>query len=501
MTIPGAIGVWWRVSAVLALGTLGAPAAASVQSQILTASGQAELQAGQSERALSYFDRAVAADQTDPFARYYRGVTRGRLGDADGAVDDLTRFVTAQPDDLQGSLELGIALAQAGRYRESVAWLARAGHDPGKKPAADFFTGWAELRDGDLDAAQSAFARAASDPALAQPATFYLGVVAYRRRQWQTARGQFETVTAGDPQTPLAREAGRYLRLIPGAGKPYEVYGSVGLEYDGNVILAPSSVAGRRVLGITEQSDGRASILAGATYAPWRAEYAELRIGYELFQSLYFNLTQFDLQNHRPWIQLSAWGDRFEVGVQSRYDYYLLDTSSFLQQVSAVPWVRVFEGDFGHSEIYYRLRWRDYLDDAYASLDALDNAVGVRQVAYLRSPDRYIWLGYQYDNNAADNHQGDRFAYDGQQFEVGIGWAFPTIDASAEAGYRCRYEDYASASDGRRDQENGPSVVIGKRLTDWLAVSAAYFGTFNESNQTLFHYNRQTGSVQLEAQF
>jgi hypothetical protein len=94
------------------------------------------------------------------------------------------------------------------------------------------------------------------------------------------------------------------------------------------------------------------------------------------------------------------------------------------------------------------------------------------------------------------------FAYDGQQFDVGIGWAFPAIDASAEAGYRYRDEDYAPASNGRRDQESGPSFVIGKRFTDWLAVSAAYFGTFNHSNQPLFfQYNRQIGSVQLEARF
>lgn len=484
-----------------AIGVLAAPAEASVQSQILVASGQAELQEGHSEPALAYFDQAVAADGGDPFAHYYRGVTRAGLGDADGAVADLRQFVAARPDDLQGSLELGIALAQAGHYQEAVAWLARAGHDPAKRPTAEFFTGWAELRAGDLAAADVAFAGAARDPALAEAAAFYRGVVAYRQRQWPAARGQFETVAVAEAQTPLAREAGRYLRVIPGAGRPYELYGATGLEYDSNVILAPADGAVRRALGVTEQSDGRASVLVGGTYAPWRSDHAELRLGYELFQSLYFDLTQFDLQNHRPWVEVSAWTDRVEVGLQSRYDYYLLDTSSFLQQVSAVPWLRVFEGEVGQTELYYRLRWRDYLDQAYASLDALDNAVGLRQVGYLRSPNRYVWLGYRYDDNAADNRQGERFAYDGQQFDAGVGWAFPAIDARAEAGYRYRHEHYAPASGGRRDEESGPSVVLGTRLTDWLVASAAYFGTFNDSNQTLFQYDRQIGSLQLEARF
>lgn len=480
---------------------LATPALASVQSEILSTSGQAELQAGHYEAALGYFDRAVAADPADPFAHYYRGVTRGRLGEADGAVADLVVFVTARPNDLQGSLELGIALAQAGRYGEAVDWLARAGTDPSLAPTAAFFIGWAQMRGGHLEAAQTAFARAAEADALRQPAAFYLGVVAYRRRHWQTARGQFEGVARAAAEAPIGREAGRYLRLIPGAGTPYEIHGTVGLEYDSNVILAPASAAARRAFGVTQQSDGRASLLAGGTFAPWRGERAELRVGYELFQALYFELTQFDLQNHRPWVRWSAWSDRFEVGVQSRYDYYLLDTSSFLQQVSAVPWLRIFEGEFGHTELYYRLRWRDYLDQAYASLDALDNAVGVRQVGYLRSPDRYVWLGYRFNDNAADNDLGERFAFDGQQVEVGVGWALPRLDAGVEAGYRYRYEDYAAASDGRVDQESGASVVLSRRLTDWLAVTAAYFGTFNASNQTLFRYDRQIGTVQLEARY
>lgn len=480
---------------------LASPALASEQSQLQSARGLAEFHAARYGTALERFDAAVAADPADPFARYYRGVTRLRLGDADGAVADLRLFVAARPSDGQGALELGFALTQAGQYREALGWLDRARTEPSLAATADFFSGWALLRDGDLDGADAGFARAELDPRIAGAARFYRGVVAYRRRQFRPARDRFAPLAGEASESAIGREAARYLRVTPG-GTPYELYAAAGLEYDSNIILAPSDEAAQSALQITNQGDGRFSILFGGSYAPWRGEHAELRVGYDFFQSLYFDLSQFDYQSQRPWVRLSAWRDWLAAGVDVSYGYSLLDFDSFLQEAVALPWLRLFEGQFGYTEILYRYRWRDYLQAAYAnSLNAQNDAVGIRQVAYLRDPRRYVWLGYRFDANDATRAQGAIYSYDGNELDTGLGWGFPGWDSSAEVGYRYRDEAYAPASEGRHDEEHRFSVVLDKQIGEHWTVTAAYFGTLNHSNQVLYRYNRQIGLVQVEVRY
>jgi len=53
---------------------------------------------GQYTQALPLFDQAVAADPNDAYARYYRGVTHGRLEQWPAAVTDLRAAAAAKPD-------------------------------------------------------------------------------------------------------------------------------------------------------------------------------------------------------------------------------------------------------------------------------------------------------------------------------------------------------------------------------------------------------------------
>src|SRR5262249_7134088 len=149
-------------------------------------------------------------------------------------------------------------------------------------------------------------------------------------------------------------------RIRQGRGARYNLYGAVGFQYDSNVVLAPS---GDVIKGIGRQSDGRATIDVGGTYVPWRNEYTVLSVGYEFYQSLHFKLTDFNLQDHRPNIGIAVDAGIFQLGLQGRYDYYLLDTDSFLDEVTGLPWLAIPEGDIGRTELFYRLRRRQFRDN------------------------------------------------------------------------------------------------------------------------------------------
>jgi hypothetical protein len=300
----------------------------------------------------------------------------------------------------------------------------------------------------------------------------------------------------------MGKEALEFIDNIRHGGRPLgEVYGLLGMQYDSNVVLAPGDDQSKADLAISKQADGRGIISAGGVLNAYRSRTAQLSLGYEFYQSLHFELTDFNLQDHRLSTQAVGNAGPFQFGLLGQYDYYRLDTDSFLQEGTGLPWVGINEGDVARTEVFYRVRRRDFLQLRFSELrDAFNHAAGIRQFAYLGAPDRYAVAAYRYDHESPINALSDAFGYDGHQVEGGLGWRLP-IAITAEAVYAYRHEDYAPDSNDRRDHEHQIAVSLHRRLTELLAVSLAYLGTFNNSNKPEFEYDRHIGSVALEVRF
>lgn len=496
------------IALIAAVGALmsGSAASASEQSRRLSARGLVEFHAQRYSQALDFFERAVDADSSDPYALYYRGVTRARLGNVTGAIADLRAVVKKWVTFRQAQLELGIALVQGGEYREAITWLEQAQAAKQLDGRASLFLGIAQLRVGDLEVARRNFERAATrDPSLTLSARYYEGVVAYREGKWAQAEDHFDYVNTASPNSDMGREAATFLSLLRNEQlKTLVVYGALGFEYDSNVVLAPSNEALKNAtesaLGISNQADGRGTINAGGVYVPWSNDWGQLALGYDFYQSLHIDLTEFNLQDHRPSVQLIANAGPVEFGLLGRYDYYFLETDSFLQEGNGLPWVAVPEGDIGRTEVFYRVRRRDFFKQDFRLLDAFNHSTGVRQLLYLGSSERYVAIGYRFDSEQPTRSDGEVFAYDGNEGNIGIAWVFPAA-IRAEASYAYRYEDYAAASNGRHDNEQQFVVVIRKDLGAHFDLMAGYFGTLNDSNKALFDYDRHIGSLALEVRY
>jgi len=458
------------------------------------------------QEALSTFDEAVAADPSDMYARYYRGVTRGRLNDLPGAISDL-QAVAESHVVKQAPLELGVVLVQAGEYDEAIPWLEQAQKVPTLDARASLFLGIAQLRAGQTTAAQRNFEHAeAKDTSLRLPARYYRGIAAYQDGKLSDAQSAFEYVQAYDPESDMGREAGTFLqRIRSGDYSRWEVYGAFGLQYDSNVVLAPSNGTlndlSKDALNISNQADGVGVITLGGLYVPWRTENTELSVGYEFYQSLHFQLTDFNLQDHRLNAQGVVTEDIYQFGLLGRYDYYFLgDENSFLQEVIGLPWFAVNEGDIGRTEVFYRQRWRDFKQLAYDIRNAFNYGAGFRQLFSLGAAERYVSIGYRYDHESPTQEAGDLFSYDGNEVDAGAGWSFP-LGINAEVVFAYRNEDYAPQSNGRDDNEYQVLVNFYKQLTEYLAVTAGYYGDFNNSNQAEFEYTRNVGSIAMEVRF
>ena len=221
----------------------------------------------------------------------------------------------------------------------------------------------------------------------------------YREGDFESAQTQFATVASSNANSDMGREAVAFLAKIQQRLRPvFHAYGNVGLQYDTNVVLAPNGTVIQSPLAISRQSDGAATIDLNGTYSLWRGEEAELTVGYEFYQSLYFHLSDFDLTDNGPSIQLVGTAGRFDYGILGRYDNYLLDGSNFLQEATAYPWVGIPEANLGRTDVFFRMRRRDFLDPTYEVRDGFNYATGVRQFVYANTPENYVSVGYQFDS-------------------------------------------------------------------------------------------------------
>ena len=494
----------FAVSIGMTVAMLVPAALASEESELLTKRGLVLLHQERYAEALTLFTHALEVDPSDVYARYYKGVTEGRLEQWPAAVSDLSAVMATKPNLTQGALELGVALLHSGESAAAVEWLAKAQQVPELDAAASFYLGIAQLRLGELVAAREALQRsAARDPRFAPTCRYYLGVVEARSGNPEKARELFEEVVASSPESAIGREASEFLVGMQEGEQPtlrrYQFYGGTGLEYDSNIVLAPLDGEAGAVFG--KQSDGRAVFLAGGRYALWRAERAELTAGYDFFQSLHFDLSEFNMQDHRGSLAVTGSVGLVDGGVMGAYDYYLRDGQSFLQQGEAFPWFRINEPGIGRTEVLFRMQRRDFkVASLRTLLDSFTYLTGFDQFVNLWSPERYVVAGYRFDSVVPTDGAVSVFAYNGNQVRVGLGGTLP-FEIAAELDFAYRNKDYARASDGRVDNEYRIIFAADRQVFTYTFLTLAYLGTFNESNQSVFEYNRHIVSLSAQVRF
>jgi tetratricopeptide (TPR) repeat protein len=506
-------GSWPHACAAILLSLAAASHAhASARSEALYAKGLVPFHSERWADALALFDQAVAADPDDALTTYYRGLARARLGRTEEAIADLERALAIRPDLPHAALDLGILYLGQDRYEQAELWLRRAHEEPTDRFGAAFFLGLTLYRAGDDSGAHAFFAEALADPELRTSAAYYDALALLRLGETREANERLGEVAAR-PDTEIGVLAQRYLTGAPtgavAAEKPWAVYGDVGFGYDSNVVLAPNDGVIEDTRGIDEKSDGRAVLAFGGRYRIYESDVADATVSYDFHQSLYFQIDEFDLQGHRVRMDVRSLFNPVQLGVSGYYDYYLLDFDSFFQQGTAVPWVTLFEGQVAATQLYYRFRSQDFLDDVFDPYrDAFNNAGGVRQYVLLGAADRYMSVGYQYDDENPISSDGDDFQYGGHQIDARL--HFTLLDwASGETGYAFRREDYENRnsrggpppSDRRHDNEHQVVLHLERPLTPHFLLQADYLGRINDSNLDEFDYGRHVVSGGVRMRF
>jgi Tfp pilus assembly protein PilF len=504
---------------VLALA-VAAPSFASEKgnAERLYTRGLAEMHAGHDAAALALFQQAVTADPKDVHALYYRALGYGHAGQYKEAAADLKIVVAAgDPTIYRDTLELGYAEYRLNHFDDAAAALQSAVQRPRAAGEATLLLGIVEIRRGNYAVARANLAKVeALDASLALQARYYQGLAAYRAGDEGTAVAEFTWVSQQPGGGPFPHEASAFLDAMRQNGaKRYRLYAGVALEYDSNVQLAPDSDSlSHGVYGISNKDDGRTVFTAGGKYSLLSTPSWNVAIGYDFLQSLHFDLDSFDVQSHQASVETSWVRGPLTLGMAGAFDYDMLDEKSLDVGGYLLPWARWDEGAFGHTEVYYRLRHRNFVEQPYSPVrDSLNNATGIRQYFSLGMPTRNIVIGYRFDSDEADHGSataalnGHQYDYHGDQFEGGVQWDFGH-DWFADAVYAYKLENYAHASgfvsltgDSRDDDRHTVIARVEKRLNEYLWLNASYIFRFNSSDENSFQYTRHITSLGLEARY
>jgi len=509
-----------RAQVIVALFALSAvihpaAAAASARSQQLYTKGLIPFESGQWEEAYGAFNEAAAADPDDAVAVYYRGLAAAHLGRTQDAIADVERSLQLRPSLRPAVLDLGVLYLDAGEYERAEGWLKRAYDLPESRFPAALFLGITHFRRGNDGDAQEYLRTAAKDPRLRPAANYYEGLSQLRSGRRAEADALLRSTRDAWPQSQAAVAIDEYLSGAPASafaatdtGKAWAVYGDFGFAYDSNTSLAPNSSSIRHSRDYPGRQDGEAQIAAGASYRVLDHALAEATISYDLYQGFNFARNDFAIGSHRFRGDVQTRADRwYQFGMSAYYDIYLRDFRSFFQEGVGIPWVAFYEGEVSATQIYYRVRGRDYLRSPFNPFrDSINNAVGARQYFLLGAVDRTVSIGYQWSDEDPLSKDGTDFAFSSHQFDVELqspvrNWFTATL------GYALLLDDYEHPNSrtgyriGRYDNQHQISILLERPITPFLLAGIDYFGTINNSNLDEFEYDRHVVSAGVRMHF
>ena len=288
--------------------------------------------------------------------------------------------------------------------------------------------------------------------------------------------------------------------------KRWELRLALGSQFDSNVILQAED--GPTLGTITDEDDFRFSLLAGGSIEFWRSPAGYFRGHYDFHQTLHDQIDDFDLQAHRPRLEV-AWNatDDLELGLEGGYNWYRLGGDDYLRQLYARPFAAFFTGTSGYTEVFYEFTDQNYRADFFDPIrDGTLQEAGVRHYVMIQQFRRYLHFGYRYSEDDPDSADGNDFEVAAHQLD--IGYHFPLRKkAFVEIGYAYRNEDYrfpisTDPQNRMRDDDiHELRIRYSQPLTSFLTLNLEHLSRINNSSIEDFEYRRHIGSLTFEFVF
>lgn len=407
-----------------------------------------------------------------------------QLGDYEQALEEFKKMSEEYPQDSLPKRYIGMTLTLLGRLDEAVTALQEAVQLDPQNPANHYFLARTYHEQGAREKAEQEL----NEVLRLDPEGFY----------GKPAKAAISIV----------QERARYK-----VSRPWEVFGSVGYEYDSNVTLEPNDKA----LGSTaDQNANRYYFNLGGTYKWFEKGKFRSNAGYRIYQSLHddgldeFNFTfqEFSLLNE---YRTKHFGK--EVTYALRYGIPLGfldgDIFSFGNQFTASVKARLTRNT--RTEVYHKYTHYEFGPDgrspSLTSRDGEYNATGFFHRFYFSNFSRWVFTGYIIEPVAV---RGDNFDKTEHSVQVGLHTPLPvmnktTLDVFGEfsAGYYRHFSAQLSRleHDNRLDHNWTLVVSLTHPLSAHWAIRTSYRYINANNKNDLFQYDRHVGGVELRFRY
>lgn len=336
-----------RIAALALCAALCGSAAAGADEEPLpdvAEAGLAALDAGELDAAVAALERAVAEQPDDAFLHYALGVAAAGLGRDVAAAAALSRAATLDPALPGVHAELGLVLYRLGERDRAEEHLVEALVQGPEDGDVLLTLGLIDREHGEIDRALRFFEDAATvDPTLASAAYYEAAGAALERDDLEAAEAYLERASTAAGPAPARREATELLALLqPEPVRRISLTAGAGVEYDDNLTVSAADLS-------TGIDDVAAVLDAAIDLYPIRRPDLQLAIGYGIYQSLYGQATELDLQSHSPYLSLSAGEGPLVATASYRYTNDSLGGDGFLSthrgtiesELAVLPWMLV----------------------------------------------------------------------------------------------------------------------------------------------------------------
>jgi lipoprotein NlpI len=467
--------------------------------------------------ALEQLQKAVELAPDNPDVHFYLGLTFTRLGEFDKAVAALHRTLQLDASKQYAHYHLGLAYFLAGRHAEALPQFeAAVQFDPEKAPTY-FYLGQSLYQLKRYNEALPPLQRAMElDPSLTPTVQYYRGLILYTTERDMQAQEAFNAVLEQEPDTPLGRQAQQYLdALVKRAStkRLVQLEGTLSLEYDDNVILEPNAVE------ISGQADGRVVISVLGRVLPVRTPRWNLGAEYALFQSLHFDLTDFNTQSHTGGLFASLKLEHATLYTAVNYNYTLVDNSRFSEAITLQPSALIKISDTLFTVPSVRYRTSNYFDidppgadPAVRDRDGWAVRAGLYQYLLFNNQRSSFRVGYHYEGSRNDGTDWDYNSHEiDLTLQMSLGWnvtllvegVYTRFDYLHINSFDSGNDATLTAADTHKRKDNRLVGVIAltRPFGRFLTLTASYVHTSNLSNISFFDYQRNIWSLALTGRY
>jgi hypothetical protein len=336
-------------------------------------------------------------------------------------------------------------------------------------------------------------------------ANLELGIHYSNNSKYNEAKGYLEKAIKASDDAELKDAAAEYLNLAKEEGKGRKRWAadiSLGGQYDSNVSLNPNDAPLPQ--GISRKEDWRAVLNLNGRYDFLSTADADGSIGYNLYQSLHLELSDFNISYHL--LDLSAsYIITPSISLKGMYsfEYVFVGGSGYDSAHTISPSIIITEGNRFATIVEYRYRYKNYIDSglfgANSERTGSNHLAGITQnISYSLINAR---IGYTYDRDLTNRNYWD---YNGHKGFIGIEFSLPyriLLELYGEYS-RKDYDGINPLSDANRaDNAYTLSASATKELTDIFSITIGYLYLNNDSNIAFYKYNRAIMSLFVNARF